>query len=123
MTAAPIQRAVVERLSASRIGGPLGNGSTSSVGILPRAGYVPVAQRFGGAGGGAGTSTTGATGGPSSLTGQLLRCYNPAIQETNPYTPRGVTMNRTPPGALCVLVVDDDADARKTLCWMLSLLG
>jgi two-component system CheB/CheR fusion protein len=32
-------------------------------------------------------------------------------------------MNRTPPGALRVLVVDDNADARKSLCWLLTLLG
>jgi hypothetical protein len=32
-------------------------------------------------------------------------------------------MNRTPVGALRVLVVDDNEDARKSLCWMLTLLG
>jgi CheY-like chemotaxis protein len=32
-------------------------------------------------------------------------------------------MDRTPPGALRVLVVDDNADARISLCWLLTLLG
>jgi two-component system, chemotaxis family, CheB/CheR fusion protein len=32
-------------------------------------------------------------------------------------------MDRAPAGALRVLVVDDNADARKSLCWSLTLLG